>query len=311
MYCGNSNRDFNRDVSLAMQAQHDKGDSCHSETSPYCHSERSEESLKDSNKDVSHFSNAQHDKRENRHSERVQSTTEESHFLDSNRDSSLVSQAQNDNLTSPKLDKTLLESLPTLPPNGWKLKKLGEICEFRRGPFGGSLKKEIFVSNGYKVYEQQHAINNNFEIGYYYITQEKFNSMRSFEVLPNDLIVSCSGTIGKIAIAPENIKKGIINQALLRLRIKSESITSKSLKIILDNLNNPFEEKAHGIALKNVANIETLKQIQIPLPPLEAQQKIVSVIEDIEAKISFLDSNLGNIEKQKKEILKRYLNSDA
>ncbi len=27
--------------------------------------------------------------------------------------------------------------------NGWEKKRLGEVCEFVRGPFGGSLKKNI------------------------------------------------------------------------------------------------------------------------------------------------------------------------
>jgi type I restriction enzyme S subunit len=36
----------------------------------------------------------------------------------------------------------------------WKAETLGRICEFVRGPFGGALKKDIFVSDGYAVYEQ-------------------------------------------------------------------------------------------------------------------------------------------------------------
>ncbi|WNJ17575.1 restriction endonuclease subunit S [Pontibacter sp. G13] len=37
-----------------------------------------------------------------------------------------------------------------------------------RGPFGGVLKKEIFVKNGYKVYEQKNAIHQDVTIGRYY-----------------------------------------------------------------------------------------------------------------------------------------------
>ncbi|WP_104725849.1 restriction endonuclease subunit S [Helicobacter felis] len=211
--------------------------------------------------------------------------------------------------TDPKSEelKSLVQDLPNPPAEGWEMAKLGDICDFRRGPFGGSLKKEIFVKNGYKVYEQQHAIKNDFEIGNYFITQEKFDSMKSFEVIPNDLIVSCSGTIGKIAIVPSNAKQGIINQALLRLRLKNGRTNSKTLKIILDNLNNPFNERAHGVALKNVANIEVLKQIQIPLPPLEAQEQIMSVLTQIEQEIARLDDEIASLEGKEQEILKEFL----
>ena len=50
-----------------------------------------------------------------------------------------------------------------LYPNGVEFKTMGEICDFIRGPFGGSLKKECFVNNGYAVYEQQNAIYNKLE----------------------------------------------------------------------------------------------------------------------------------------------------
>jgi type I restriction enzyme S subunit len=55
-----------------------------------------------------------------------------------------------------------------------------EKHSMKRGPFGGSLKKEIFVPSGYLIYEQYHPINNNFEFGRYFITKEKFEEMKSF-----------------------------------------------------------------------------------------------------------------------------------
>ena len=67
----------------------------------------------------------------------------------------------------------------------------------KRGPFGSSLRKEFFVPSGYKVYEQSHAIKNDFTIGNYYINQEKFEEMRDFEVKPGDIIISCSVQLEK------------------------------------------------------------------------------------------------------------------
>ncbi|MDY5384923.1 MAG: restriction endonuclease subunit S, partial [Campylobacter sp.] len=191
--------------------------------------------------------------------------------------------------------------------NNDKITTLGKLCEFRRGPFGGSLKKEIFVSDGYKIYEQQHAINNNFEIGEYYITEQKFNEMKNFELLPNDMIVSCSGTIGKIAIMPKTAKKGIINQALLRLRLINDDIKLKFLYFYLSNNPNLFVEKSHGSGLQNVAKVDILKEIKIPLPPLEAQEKIVQAINSIEQKISNLQTELNSLNGKQKEILEKYL----
>lgn len=89
---------------------------------------------------------------------------------------------------------------------GWEVKTLWEVCGFVRGPFGGSLKKEIFTSSGYAVYEQQHAIYNQFNDVRYFVDQAKFEEMKRFELRPHDLIMSCSGTMGKVAIVPEGIQ---------------------------------------------------------------------------------------------------------
>ena len=93
-----------------------------------------------------------------------------------------------------------------------------------RGPFGGSLKKEIFVESGIKIYEQKNAIYQNVEIGTYFINEEKYKELNRFEVFENDFILSCSGTIGRIFRIPQNPPKGIINQALLIIRLNNSLI---------------------------------------------------------------------------------------
>jgi type I restriction enzyme S subunit len=96
----------------------------------------------------------------------------------------------------------------------------------RRGPFGSAIKKAFFVSQGYKVYQQQNAISDDCSLGNYFIGQEKFNELRSFEVKPNDLIISCSGTLGRIAIIPQWAQPGLINQALLKLTLDQDIVSN-------------------------------------------------------------------------------------
>jgi type I restriction enzyme M protein len=163
----------------------------------------------------------------------------------------------------------------------WETVELGDVCKFVRGPFGGALKKEIFVEKGYKVYEQKHAIQNNFTIGEYYITSDKFQEMKRFEIKSGDLIVSCSGTTGKIAIVPQNIERGIINQALLKLRPDYNKINSMYMKLVLEtpNIQIKYFQSTSGAAIKNVSSVKYLQTIRIPLPSIEIQQQIIAQIE--------------------------------
>ena len=175
-------------------------------------------------------------------------------------------------------------------PIDWTVKKLVDITlpkqGIKRGPFGGALKKEIFVEQGYAVYEQQHVINNNMEDFRYFINEDKYLELKSFEVLPNDLLISCSGTVGKVVLVPKNNIIGVINQALLRLRF-NDSINPVYALILFtsDFLQKQLIEMSHGSTLKNIVGVPLLKEITIPIPTLKEQQEIISVFTHIEQKL--------------------------
>lgn len=158
---------------------------------------------------------------------------------------------------------------------GWEITTLGEVCDFVRGPFGGSLKKNCFVEKGYAVYEQQNAIYNRYEFRYF-IDANKFCEMSRFKVSAGDLIMSCSGTMGKISIVPNSAPEGIINQALLKLTTKKEIInTYLKCYIESETFQDTLKKLAQGVAVENVASVKILKQIPIPIPPIEEQEEIV------------------------------------
>jgi len=175
-----------------------------------------------------------------------------------------------------------LQSVFTRRGEGWVDTELGDVCGFVRGPFGGSLKKSIFVADGFAVYEQQHAICNQFDDVRYFIDKAKFKEMKRFELLPNDLIMSCSGTMGRVAIVPKGIKQGIINQALLKLT-PTASISSTFLKFWMESgaFQNALKEYSGGAAIQNVASVKILKEIRVPLPSINEQEHVVDKLDDL------------------------------
>jgi len=184
------------------------------------------------------------------------------------------------------------------PQKEWEEKKFGKICDFVRGPFGGSLKKECFKDSGYVVYEQQNAIYNKFTFRYF-INEEKYNSLIRFKVNSGDLIMSCSGTIGKVAIIPENFKEGIINQALLKLT-PNKDVDAHFLKYLMES--NYFKEiinaNIEGVAIKNIASVAVLKEIKLYVPKVSEQQKIVIEIDSLKSKVDSLQANYEKISQE-------------
>ncbi|EGQ7948831.1 restriction endonuclease subunit S [Vibrio parahaemolyticus] len=166
----------------------------------------------------------------------------------------------------------------------WSLVRLGDICNFVRGPFGGALKKESFVEDGFAVYEQQHAIYNQFSDIRYYIDSDKFEDLKRFELHAGDIIMSCSGTMGKVAVVPDGIKQGIINQALLKLTPNCNLDIAYFMHWLKsESFQFQLGLSSHGAAIKNVASVKVLKELEIPLPPLEEQKRIAAILDKAHA----------------------------
>lgn len=175
-------------------------------------------------------------------------------------------------------------------PSGWTWANIPQVTKnekyaIKRGPFGSSLRKDFFVSAGYKVYEQQHAIQNDFSLGEYYVDEKKFNELSAFEVKPGDLIISCSGTVGKVAEAPASMEPGIINQALLKLSLNQKAVINSYFKILFPSFYMKTETLSNlqGTAQKNMVSMETLQTEPFPLPPLAEQHRIVAKVDELMA----------------------------
>jgi type I restriction enzyme S subunit len=158
---------------------------------------------------------------------------------------------------------------------------ISEKGGIRRGPFGSALKKEYFIEEGIKVYEQSNVIKNNFVRGSYFIDEAKFEKLKAFEIKAGDILISCSGTVGKVAVVPSTIEKGIMNQALLRARLNYDLILPKYFMYLFESeiMQLKLLQKTQGSAMKNLVALVEMKKIEFPVVDKETQKKIVSIIE--------------------------------
>ena len=191
-------------------------------------------------------------------------------------------------------------------PEGWTWCKLDDLAFYKKGPFGSSLTKAMFVSKGddtYKVYEQKNAIQKDCTLGTYYISKEKYESLSGFAIQPFDIIVSCAGTIGETYVLPRNIQKGIINQALMLIRLYCRDIEQFYLLYFDFILKEEAKNSSKGTAIKNIPPFDVLKNFYIPIPPLKEQ---IRILDEINKWMSFVElietgtANLQNVIKQTK-----------
>lgn len=187
-------------------------------------------------------------------------------------------------------------------PQGWHMVTLQNIAKpekysIKRGPWGSSIKKDFFVTEGYKVYQQYNIIYNDFEYGNYFLNEENFKGLSDFEVKPGDFLISCSGTIGKAAVVPANAKPGLMNQALLKISVDENKILPHYFLYLLQSELIKNQILTKGSAMKNVVAVNELKTIQLPLPDKTVQRKIVQKLDYIFAQLE-----------EKKKAIKSYNN---
>jgi len=179
-------------------------------------------------------------------------------------------------------------------PSDWFANKLEEICVpsgLVRGPFGGSLKKSIFVRKGNKVYEQRNAIYKSFRIGDYFIDDDKYTELSRFAVEENDFIISCSGTIGKIYKIPTEAPKGVINQALLKIRLDKNKCDLDYFYIYFqwDKFQSKITDDTQGGAMKNLVGMSVFRNTLIYMPPDIAEQQAIA------SALSSFDEHIDNL----------------
>ena len=205
---------------------------------------------------------------------------------------------------------TLLQSIflemfgdPVTNPMEWGVAHLPDFVSKRkhslkRGPFGGALKKEIFTSEGFKVYQQKNVIYDDFYTGSNYIGDSDFERLAAFMVRPRDLLISCSGTIGRIAAVPLDAEPGVMNQALLKLELDESKILNDFFLSLWRS--RPFEQRVlgmtHGTGMKNMKSMKELKSIKFLQPPLDLQHRFATIVESIEQQKAAHRSHLEEID---------------
>lgn len=179
---------------------------------------------------------------------------------------------------------------------------------FLRGPFGSALKKSLFVpksEDAYKVYEQGVVLEKNSNIGRYYISKDYYeNNMSRFSVKPGDFLVSCSGVnYGAIYQLPDKIEPGIINQALLRIRLNNDIVDENYfLYYFRAYIVNVITGGTGDSTIPNFPPMSVVRSVKIQLPSMEVQKKVGAFLRNIEEKINNNNKIINEMEQMAKVI---------
>ncbi|EAH7502055.1 restriction endonuclease subunit S [Campylobacter coli] len=195
-------------------------------------------------------------------------------------------------------------------PQGWEWKSLGEIFNIERGGSPRPIKKFLTDKEDGINWIKIGDIKNQ---KYLYKTEEKIiqeGLKKSKLVIEGDLLVSNSMSFGKPVIV--KLQKGAIHDGWLLLKEKINLNKEYFYYLFSSNFMYSFlSYQASGSTVKNL-NIDKLKQIEIPLPPLKEQERIVGILDEsfakIDESIKILEQDLLNLDELMQSALQKAFN---
>lgn len=183
----------------------------------------------------------------------------------------------------------------------WNTAKVSDVAVERGlvgGPFGSSLVAKDYTESGVPVIRGKNMPFTGFEVSgeFVFVSQEKANSLQRNLAVPGDVMFTQRGTLGQVGLVPQgSFDRYVVSQSQMRLRTDPDVA---SPEFIVHAFRTPLMV-SHIQSLNTATanphiNLGILKEIQIPIPPLDEQLAIAellnSVVEDAEVATAHAES---------------------
>ncbi|HEG5919858.1 restriction endonuclease subunit S [Campylobacter lari] len=200
-------------------------------------------------------------------------------------------------------------------PQGWEVKKLEEIANIKGGK--RLPKGENLLDNNTKfAYIRVADFQDNGTINLQnikFINENTYNVLKNYKIYDDNLYISIAGTIGKSGIIPKELNGAILTENAVKLEYIQNNISNKFMYFFtLSNIFKTQIQTSTKIVAQPKLAITRLKQIQIPLPPLQEQERIVGILDEsfanIDESIKILEQDLLNLDELMQSALQKAFN---
>ncbi|HVN95452.1 MAG TPA: restriction endonuclease subunit S [Syntrophorhabdaceae bacterium] len=172
---------------------------------------------------------------------------------------------------------------PVKNPKRWKTERLNDVCDrLSDGPFGSKLKTEHYVDNGIRVIRLQNIGINKFKDNdKAFISETYYNSdLSKYTCKAGEIVIATLGDPNiRACLIPDYIHLSVNKADCIHCIPDNESVNSEYLLSLLNlpQFHHSFTSLTHGETRTRVSSGQ-LKNIQIPLPKMELQNKFAEVV---------------------------------
>ena len=177
------------------------------------------------------------------------------------------------------------------------------IDEIAMGPFGSNIKVSCFVDSGVPVLNGSNLEGFSLsEKTFRYVTREKADSLNKANAHRGDIVITHRGTLGQIVFIPQDSKydRYVISQSQFRVRCNDKVLP----EYLVYYFHTPIGQ--HKL-LSNASQVgvpalarpsSTFQQIEVVLPELSIQKRVVEIISTIQKKIVNNQEQNDNLQQQ-------------
>ena len=195
----------------------------------------------------------------------------------------------------------------------WKEYKISEVIdEISMGPFGSNIKVDNFIDSGVPVLNgsnlQGFKLNEN---SFNYVSQEKADSLGKANARRGDVVITHRGTLGQIIYIPDDSKfeQYVISQSQFRLKLKKDFIRPDFFVYFFHTRlgQHRILMNASQVGVPALARpTSTFKEVCIPVPPMEKQNKVMDILHSLDDKIEVNRRINDNLEQQAQALFKSW-----
>jgi type I restriction enzyme S subunit len=187
---------------------------------------------------------------------------------------------------------------------GYKTYRIADLIdEIAMGPFGSNIKVSCFVDSGVPVLNGSNLEGFSLsEKTFRYVTREKADSLNKANAHRGDIVITHRGTLGQIVFIPQDSKydRYVISQSQFRVRCNDKVLP----EYLVYYFHTPIGQ--HKL-LSNASQVgvpalarpsSTFQQIEVVLPELSIQKRVVEIISTIQKKIVNNQEQNDNLQQQ-------------
>ena len=187
----------------------------------------------------------------------------------------------------------------------YKLKDLCDKIGSGATPRGG---KEAYEKEGISLIRSQNVLDFSLSFeGLAYINEAQAEKLNNVIVEPQDVLMNITGdSVARACIVDKTILPARVNQHVAIIRPNEKKILSSYLLYYLQMKKRYLLQLAAGGATRNALTKGMIEELEIELPIIEIQRKIVAVLDDIQKKIQYNSNINKNLEQQAQAIFKSW-----